>query len=188
MLMLVPLAWSNCCSTLLMVVLIHWSLFCSFLGGKSLLLPCVYQSVKTLLLIACTHVTHRRLLGLAFCWQTERIIFMHKVFNLSMKQEVLKWFGETSQKRLRLGNFHFSINAWNGLHITFKIVFEDHQNRTETCYKFSRWHDLAQMSVVLFFILTGLSKKKYGSVFSLFSHIPPFLPLHIIHVDVINGF
>lgn len=42
-----------------------------------------------------------------FCWQTEKIISVHKIYNLSIKKEVAKWSVETNQKRLSLGNFIF---------------------------------------------------------------------------------
>ena len=99
--------WSNCWSSLLIVVLIHWCSFCSFQGGKPLLSPCVHWPPWTLLFVFCARGTHRRVLGLAFCWQTEKIISVHEIYNLSIKQEVANWFGDTSQKRLIQGNFHF---------------------------------------------------------------------------------
>lgn len=44
---------------------------------------CLSVSLNTA--VNCARVTDRRLLGLAFCWQTERINFVRKIFNRNIK-------------------------------------------------------------------------------------------------------
>ena len=102
----------------------------------STVIICLSTSLNTA--VCCLH-----LLPAGECWachsidKLKREFLCTKFYILSIKKEVGKWFGETTQKRLRPGNFHIYIYlcAWNGLYITSRIVVEDHQNGSGACYK-----------------------------------------------------